>query len=717
MRPAVFLAVLSILIANKALVMAQNIEFISSAAYSGPFFSVEVQGSYIYCLGSQSFQVFSINDSGAPALVGSCFLPNPNPMVIRGNYAYISGLRIVDVSNPSDPRLLTNFLTPGNSRGICLAGQYIYESNLNPNGALQIINISDPLNPNIISSYSGNYNDVCVSGDYAYLADQDNGLKIINISNPLSPILISIMDSLMLPINIVLKDTLVFASLYKSGQPYSIVSVDVSNLLEPRVLSAIQLPLHYTPRGLFISENYLYVPEAHGLYIIDITNPQSILPEGNYLDTADFQYHDVFVSGNTAYFGSVDLRILDLTDKANPYMRTQYDRAGYIYDVDVVDNYAYLANGRSALNVVDITDKINPTIVSYLYSGQIGFNVVIAGRYAFVDAASMLKVVNIENPVHPIEMGEYNGLESSVGTDIALDSSYLWDGYRILDISDTLNPTLLSFTQTPDPLAYVTDAATNGHYSYRTVEHWTPHWQGAWFEILDISNPSNPLIIKSAGLGYPTRAISTVGDYAYIAIGASLYIWDISIPDSAHQVSSIRLPYQAFISNIEIKERYAYLTECGNQVDYDGVIIIDISNPFNPIMVGSYETPSIAWDISVQDNYIFVADWNSLQILRFNPTGIETNNETQSSQISLYQNYPNPFNSSTTINYKLSNEADVKVEIFDIQGRKLATLFNGRQGLGLYKIDWNASGFSSGVYFCRVKAGLASNIIKIMLLR
>ena len=68
-------------------------------------------------------------------------------------------------------------------------------------------------------------------------------------------------------------------------------------------------------------------------------------------------------------------------------------------------------------------------------------------------------------------------------------------------------------------------------------------------------------------------------------------------------------------------------------------------------------------------------------------------------EIKLYQNYPNPFNPVTNIEYQLPMSGEIKVSIFDLLGRIVATLVNERQNQGSYNIQWDASDFSSGMYF------------------
>ncbi len=73
-------------------------------------------------------------------------------------------------------------------------------------------------------------------------------------------------------------------------------------------------------------------------------------------------------------------------------------------------------------------------------------------------------------------------------------------------------------------------------------------------------------------------------------------------------------------------------------------------------------------------------------------------------EYALEQNYPNPFNPSTMIRYQLSANSLVKLEVFDMVGRRVAALVNAEQSAGRYEVNFNASNLSSGVYFYRLQA-------------
>ena len=83
----------------------------------------------------------------------------------------------------------------------------------------------------------------------------------------------------------------------------------------------------------------------------------------------------------------------------------------------------------------------------------------------------------------------------------------------------------------------------------------------------------------------------------------------------------------------------------------------------------------------------------------------------------LKQNYPNPFNASTTIAYDLPVAGKVELAVYDILGKKVATLVNDHQTAGKHAVEWDAIGQSSGLYFYQIKAGDFLKIKKCILLK
>jgi hypothetical protein len=84
---------------------------------------------------------------------------------------------------------------------------------------------------------------------------------------------------------------------------------------------------------------------------------------------------------------------------------------------------------------------------------------------------------------------------------------------------------------------------------------------------------------------------------------------------------------------------------------------------------------------------------------------------------SLEQNYPNPFNPSTKITYSVARESKVRLEVFDILGRKVATLVNEARNPGNYTVEFDASELVSGVYIYRLSTPELTFSKKMMLVK
>jgi hypothetical protein len=100
----------------------------------------------------------------------------------------------------------------------------------------------------------------------------------------------------------------------------------------------------------------------------------------------------------------------------------------------------------------------------------------------------------------------------------------------------------------------------------------------------------------------------------------------------------------------------------------------------------------------------------------FETTGIDDLADTTPSSIDL-RSSPNPFNASTSILYSLPESRYITVDIYNLLGQRVVTIYEGVQEAGEHPVVWDASAFRSGVYFARLEAGGRSKTVKMVLLR
>lgn len=88
--------------------------------------------------------------------------------------------------------------------------------------------------------------------------------------------------------------------------------------------------------------------------------------------------------------------------------------------------------------------------------------------------------------------------------------------------------------------------------------------------------------------------------------------------------------------------------------------------------------------------------------------GLATSNEDElvadiPSEVNLNQNYPNPFNPSTNITFGLPQRSNVNITVYDLLGRKVATVFSGSKAQGFHSVQFDASNLSSGIYIYQLR--------------
>jgi hypothetical protein len=83
----------------------------------------------------------------------------------------------------------------------------------------------------------------------------------------------------------------------------------------------------------------------------------------------------------------------------------------------------------------------------------------------------------------------------------------------------------------------------------------------------------------------------------------------------------------------------------------------------------------------------------------------------------LSQNYPNPFNPTTKIDFAIPKNGFVTLKIYDVLGREVRKLVNETKTAGYYSVDFNASEFSSGVYFYKLESNGFSDVKRMMLIK
>jgi hypothetical protein len=154
----------------------------------------------------------------------------------------------------------------------------------------------------------------------------------------------------------------------------------------------------------------------------------------------------VQIVGNYAYVAdsSKGLQIRDISNPAAPTLKGNYNTSGSAVGVQVVGNYAYVADGGSGLQIIDISNPLTPTLKGNYDTSSSALGVQVVGNYAYVaDWTSGLQIIDISNPLTPTLKGNYNTSGFAKGVQVVGNYAYVADydgGLKIIDVSEFTNP-------------------------------------------------------------------------------------------------------------------------------------------------------------------------------------------------------------------------------------------------------------------------------------
>ena len=217
---------------------------------------------------STGLQVIDVSVSSNPTIIGVVNVPGwAYDVDVAGTYAYVADgywLEVVDV-NPASPTFLSIVAwveTTGHNFGVTVAGDYAYVAD--GEAGLQLVDISDPLNPSLSGSVDtpGYAYEVSVSGDYAYVADDAGGLQVIDVSVPASPAIVGAVDTPVWAVGVTVVGNTAYVSDF-----YSLQMIDISDPANPIIIGSVGTPGH--SNGIEVVGNNCYAANGFsGLSIV-----------------------------------------------------------------------------------------------------------------------------------------------------------------------------------------------------------------------------------------------------------------------------------------------------------------------------------------------------------------------------------------------------------------------------------------------------------------
>jgi len=268
------------------------------------------------------------------------------------------------------------------------------------------------------------------------------------------------------------------------------------------------------------------------------------------------------------------------------------------------------------------------------------------------------------------------------------------DGVRVADVNhDGVNEMYIAGTEPQNTLFIVTDISDVSKITAADVKPLLtiPSINVGKFRAMYIADPDhdgNPsIMIAGEGNGQ-------IYDVEYKGVGdpKDSTSWDVNVIFDIWKYSGI-----APTDNPTLTPRFFYGCPAGD-MDKDGK---------DEYLFVNYSTDFSVW---ANDVYLWMIEIDKA-------VGVDEESNIAPQNFTLEQNYPNPFNPITNIEYKVPNNAFVRLAVYDVLGKEMRTLVNETKSAGSYKVTFQASDLPSGVYFYKLTAGSFVSTKKLIVMK
>ncbi|MFQ6607899.1 MAG: choice-of-anchor B family protein [Fidelibacterota bacterium] len=367
----------------------------------------------------------------------------------------------------------------------------------------------------------------------------------------------------------------------------------------------------------------------------------------------------------------------------------------------------------SDMEVIDLVQ--GPVNGDYYYHRDIKtyghYAYVVSEMYGFRQGMVIIDLSPLPDSVRYVNTYTYGSdvrshnfsIDTTTGYAYILKQNYT--GFRVVSLVDPENPEEINSVSTP-----------NIHDVYaRNDTIYVAEGYAHSFSIYDLSDKGNPVLLTRVSIpggGYVHNIWPTADGSKVMTTeettGKTVKMWDIHDLDNVEVVGEY-LGVNSLAHNVHIMGDSVYISHYKA-----GITVVDISDPTNLIEIARYDTYPLNDDPGfkgcwgaypfTKNGMIFTSDIEGyLTVLQFSDSTVSIVGSSKIPEsITLHQNYPNPFNPLTTIGFVLPEEAEVKLVVYDILGRRVAELVSGRVMSGTNYVKWDASDISSGFYFYRL---------------
>lgn len=578
-----------------------NLEFDAS--------TLQVEGQRLYLAAERnSVLIFDISNPADPAPLRQITTAEViKDIFITGeDFAYLAagqgGLRVFDISAPEQMSEVGSYSLPIDANRVVVSDGKVYLADRDM--GLYIIDPELQMGFQSIASDEqrrGNAEDIAVDDRYAYLASSGQGLRVIDLTDPQAPEAVAEYDTEGQASGVSLAGDFIYLADGTNGVRVLFLTEGERGAIE--VHERASIPTQGSATNCEIVDQLLFLADGPGgLGIYNLSNPSS--PQEVGRERSLGWAYDIEVLGDYVYLaaGEAGLRVINVLDPTLPAEIGAFDTSGEARSLSVQRKpgnpeqiLVYLADGPGGLLVIDVTDPRSPRQVDSLDVEGFVHDIQLAGDLAYVTTEEKgLRVISIADPTQLTEVGSFDTPGQAYGLDLHSGRAFIADfnrGLRILSLENPQSPREIGFFEihrtarrilVRDDLAFLSDSESG-------------------FRIADVSNPRRPREIGHFDQGGLVEDLAVRDRVAFIAGDSGILAVDFTDPRNPVIISGLRMIGRPFA--LEIAGNYAYLAagEYGMQT-------VDIRDPANMRLTSLYDTPGLAQDIFLSGNYAYIAN-------------------------------------------------------------------------------------------------------------
>lgn len=459
----------------------------------------------------------------------------PADMEIRDGYLYMIGsdLLIYDLNNPMQP-LLIGELAFGTTTDpqFFLAGNNLYSATYDE--GLRIIDISVPSDPQLITHYSdgSDYGDVAVAGDYAYVLDNNfSTLNILNVSDPGNPVETGRVNVQTGPNSLFVKNDIAYITVF-SFPDIGMRIFDVADKENPVELGYIETKTvdgnvtHYDTPGKVIVENdlaFVGCSTENSVYVFDVTDPSTPQEFSRLFISAGWEGGLAAMEkmGSNLYlcysWSGNPVRQIDASDPTTMQLVNKFESPFDVLWLQNGPDYLYLAD-QSRLWIYDLADAYQPTLVASYEDWKFVNRCILQENLFIASRNDTLFILDVSNPMI-IEQLAIIALTDWPG-ELLIENGYLFvlldknpGTVEVYDMADPVNPVQLS--------SFDLSGIGHGIFYDNTSKllvagtYKNPGEYG--FDLYDLTDISNPTFVKTVQTASVPTAVAIDGDFVYFA--------------------------------------------------------------------------------------------------------------------------------------------------------------------------------------------------------